>query len=109
MFHVEIDLRWFVIGEAIIGTHPLTNALITLFFLRPYRRALKRIYPALGRNLLWKNDNRCYNSIEQHPKAGYDNAAGGNMNNVSSHKPVENNSSVIFDEENETSTAVVLL
>lgn len=107
MFNIEIDLRWFVIGEAIIGMHPLTNALITLFFLRPYRRGLKRIYPALSRNLLWKNDNRYYNSIEHHPKSGE--IIGINANKVRNHKPLENNSSVIFDEENETSTAAVSL
>uniref|UniRef100_A0A915DNG2 G protein-coupled receptor n=1 Tax=Ditylenchus dipsaci TaxID=166011 RepID=A0A915DNG2_9BILA len=64
MFNVEIDLRWFIIGEAIIGTHPLTNALITLLFLRPYRRAFKRICPLFKQNA-WKT--RCYNSIQQDP------------------------------------------
>lgn len=107
MFNVEIDLKWFVIGEAIIAMHPLTNGLITLFFLRPYRRALKRIYPALGQNLLWKNNNRYYNSIEHHPKNGE--TISVKANNVTNHKLLENNSSVVFDEENETSTAAVSL
>uniref|UniRef100_A0A7E4W2V8 G_PROTEIN_RECEP_F1_2 domain-containing protein n=1 Tax=Panagrellus redivivus TaxID=6233 RepID=A0A7E4W2V8_PANRE len=44
IFHVEIDVRWFIVGEAIIGAHPLTNALTT-FLLRPYRRAFKQISP----------------------------------------------------------------
>uniref|UniRef100_A0A1I8ASW6 G_PROTEIN_RECEP_F1_2 domain-containing protein n=1 Tax=Steinernema glaseri TaxID=37863 RepID=A0A1I8ASW6_9BILA len=55
MFSVEIDIRWFIIGEAIIGAHPLSNALITLFLLRPYRRALRKIYP---------NHRKRYNSIQ---------------------------------------------
>jgi hypothetical protein len=45
MFGVEIDLQWFVISEAIIALHPLTNSVTTLFLLRPYRRAFKKVYP----------------------------------------------------------------
>ncbi|KAH7668084.1 hypothetical protein AAVH_43081, partial [Aphelenchoides avenae] len=63
MFDVAIDLRWFVIGEAIIGFHPLTNALVTLFFLRPYRRAFKRIYPYFGKNS-FSYSSRRYDSVE---------------------------------------------
>lgn len=106
MFNVEINLRWFVIGEAIIAMHPLTNALITLFFLRPYRRALKHIYPALSQNILWKNDNRCYNSINQHLKV--DETKDVNAKNAMNYKLSENNS-IIFYEENETSIAAVSL
>lgn len=43
--------------------HPLTNALITLFFLRPYRRALRKMFPALNRENQCRLLNRCYNSI----------------------------------------------
>lgn len=43
MFDVPLDLGWFVVGEAIIALHPLTNALITLVLLRPYREALRRL------------------------------------------------------------------
>ena len=41
VFSMEIDMIWFIIGEAIIGLHPLAYALINLTLLRPYRRALK--------------------------------------------------------------------
>lgn len=63
MFDVQIELNWFVIGEAIIGMHPLTNALITLFFLRPYRRALRKLFPMLNRENHCCLLNCCYNSI----------------------------------------------
>ncbi|KAI1718501.1 7 transmembrane receptor (rhodopsin family) domain-containing protein [Ditylenchus destructor] len=66
MFNVEIDLQWFVIGEAIIGMHPLTNALITLVFLRPYRRAFKKICPAFEHSP-WNRKEACYDSIHQDP------------------------------------------
>ena len=45
MFDVDIPLLWFVVGEGIIALHPLSNALITLLLLRPYREALKKISP----------------------------------------------------------------
>ncbi|EJD74195.1 hypothetical protein LOAG_18451 [Loa loa] len=37
-------MTWFIVGEAIIGIHPLSSALINLFLLRPYRRALKKMW-----------------------------------------------------------------
>ncbi|KAL3107189.1 hypothetical protein niasHT_004586 [Heterodera trifolii] len=61
MFDVSIELVWFVVGEAIISLHPLTNALITLFLLRPYREALKRIRPPFAQRiplLLCSNSQR---------------------------------------------------
>ncbi|CAD5211899.1 unnamed protein product [Bursaphelenchus okinawaensis] len=61
MFNVEINLNWFVFGEAIIGAHPLTNALTTLLLLRPYRRAFKKIYPYFNQGS-WK---RRYDSINE--------------------------------------------
>lgn len=45
MFNVEIDLKWFIISEAVIALHPLTNSLTTLLLLRPYRRAFKKVCP----------------------------------------------------------------
>jgi hypothetical protein len=45
MFDVDIPLNFFIVGEGIIALHPLSNALITLFLLRPYREALKKITP----------------------------------------------------------------
>lgn len=62
MLDVEIDLKYFVIGEAIIGVHPLTNALTTLFFLRPYRKAFKKIYPYLSRT---PRNARNYDNMQQ--------------------------------------------
>ncbi|KAH7705019.1 hypothetical protein AAVH_27784 [Aphelenchoides avenae] len=63
MFDVAIDLQWFVVGEAIIGFHPLTNALITLFFLRPYRRAFRKLYPHFGKYSMSMSRGK-YDSIE---------------------------------------------
>uniref|UniRef100_A0A0R3RRU8 G_PROTEIN_RECEP_F1_2 domain-containing protein n=1 Tax=Elaeophora elaphi TaxID=1147741 RepID=A0A0R3RRU8_9BILA len=37
-------MMWFTVGEAIIGIHPLSNALINLILLRPYRRALRKMW-----------------------------------------------------------------
>uniref|UniRef100_A0A914CMW6 G-protein coupled receptors family 1 profile domain-containing protein n=1 Tax=Acrobeloides nanus TaxID=290746 RepID=A0A914CMW6_9BILA len=62
MFDVEIDLKWFVIGEAVIGFHPLTNALTTLFFLRPYRKAFKKTYPYFFRK---SRSMRDYDNMQQ--------------------------------------------
>uniref|UniRef100_A0AC34RLM6 G-protein coupled receptors family 1 profile domain-containing protein n=1 Tax=Panagrolaimus sp. JU765 TaxID=591449 RepID=A0AC34RLM6_9BILA len=56
IFHVEIDVKWFIVGEAIIGAHPLTNALTT-FFLRPYRKAFKQISPFSKASLARKYDS----------------------------------------------------
>uniref|UniRef100_A0AAF5PYC2 Uncharacterized protein n=3 Tax=Wuchereria bancrofti TaxID=6293 RepID=A0AAF5PYC2_WUCBA len=44
MCSIDIDMIWFTIGEAIIGIHPLSNALINLILLRPYRRALRKMW-----------------------------------------------------------------
>ncbi|MFH4981175.1 hypothetical protein AB6A40_007884 [Gnathostoma spinigerum] len=44
MFSIDLDMTWFIVGEAIIGMHPLSNAMITLTLLRPYRRALRKLY-----------------------------------------------------------------
>uniref|UniRef100_A0A8R1U1W7 Uncharacterized protein n=1 Tax=Onchocerca volvulus TaxID=6282 RepID=A0A8R1U1W7_ONCVO len=44
MFSIDIDMIWFTVGEAIIGIHPLSNALINLILLRPYRRALWKMW-----------------------------------------------------------------
>lgn len=44
MFSIDLDMIWFITGEAIIGIHPLSNALINLILLRPYRRALRKMY-----------------------------------------------------------------
>jgi hypothetical protein len=67
MFDVDIPLNFFIIGEGIIALHPLSNALITLFLLRPYREALKKIRPWPGpcQRLLFGADNRVnnYNAI----------------------------------------------
>ncbi|KAF7634052.1 hypothetical protein Mgra_00006577 [Meloidogyne graminicola] len=43
MYDVDIPLIWFIIGEGIISLHPLSNALITLILLRPYREAFKKL------------------------------------------------------------------
>lgn len=71
IFDIELEMHWFVIGEAIIGFHPLTNASITLLFLRPYRRAFKRLFPQLNRGM-WKSGKTRYDSIhsQRHPN-GY--------------------------------------
>lgn len=83
MMDVEIDLNWFVFGEAIIGMHPLTNALTTLLLLRPYRRAFKKICPYFKKNSF----RRRYDSI--HEPAGLNNKPerdtdSGERNNDSS-------------------------
>ncbi|KAK6105034.1 putative integral membrane protein [Brugia pahangi] len=44
MCSVDINMIWFTVGEAIIGIHPLSNALINLILLRPYRRALRKMW-----------------------------------------------------------------
>ncbi|KHN87724.1 hypothetical protein Tcan_12200 [Toxocara canis] len=44
MFSIDLDMIWFIVGEAIIGVHPLSNAMIALTLLRPYRRALRKIW-----------------------------------------------------------------
>ncbi|VDN03339.1 unnamed protein product [Thelazia callipaeda] len=44
MFSIDLDMIWFIVGEAIIGIHPLSNALINLFLLRPYRQALRKMW-----------------------------------------------------------------
>ncbi|KAI6194082.1 G-PROTEIN-RECEP-F1-2 domain-containing protein [Aphelenchoides besseyi] len=66
MFNIEINLEWFVIGEAIIAMHPLTNSLTTLLFLRPYRRAFKKICPY---SILSRRSRRRYDSIHETPNA----------------------------------------
>uniref|UniRef100_A0A915LNJ1 G-protein coupled receptors family 1 profile domain-containing protein n=1 Tax=Meloidogyne javanica TaxID=6303 RepID=A0A915LNJ1_MELJA len=43
MYDVDIPLVWFIVGEGIISLHPLSNALITLILLRPYREAFKKL------------------------------------------------------------------
>lgn len=48
MFDVDIQMIWFIIGEGIIALHPLSNALTTLFLLRPYREALKKVVSGWG-------------------------------------------------------------
>lgn len=82
MFDVPIDLDWFVVGEAIIGTHPLTNALITLFFLRPYRRALRKIFPTFNRENHCRLLNRYYNSVHDADNVRPTTVANGSLVNV---------------------------
>lgn len=63
MFNININLKWFVISEAIIALHPLTNALTTLLFLRPYRRAFKKICPYAI--VCYDARRKLYNNIQE--------------------------------------------
>ncbi|KAI6226223.1 G-PROTEIN-RECEP-F1-2 domain-containing protein [Aphelenchoides fujianensis] len=65
MFGININMEWFVLGEAVIALHPLTNSLTTLLLLRPYRKAFKKICPL---PILERSKQRQYDAIGNDPK-----------------------------------------
>uniref|UniRef100_A0A0N5BH24 G_PROTEIN_RECEP_F1_2 domain-containing protein n=1 Tax=Strongyloides papillosus TaxID=174720 RepID=A0A0N5BH24_STREA len=60
LFGYQLDNSYFIFGDAIIGLHPLTNASTTLFLLKPYRKALKKLFK--GKTI----DQKRYDSVKQH-------------------------------------------
>lgn len=64
IFSIDLNMIWFIVGEAIIGVHPLSNGLITLTLLRPYRRAFKKLFLRSRKNAKQQYDSLTIGNVQ---------------------------------------------